>query len=55
MTMFGEPSEEPANGDQIAVDGRHGLTSVPPQMISEVGDIPGRDPTDAEPFAVGWW
>ena len=53
MTMFDQPAEEPANGDQVAVDRRHGLTAVPSKMVSEVGDVPGRDPTDREPFTVG--
>ena len=52
MTMFDQPAEEPAKGDEIAIDGSHGLILVPPQIISEVGNVPRRDPTDGEPFAV---
>ena len=52
MTVFNEPAEKPANGDQVAIDGGHGLPLVPPQIISEVGDVSGRDPTDGEPLAV---
>ena len=33
MAVFGQPAEETTNRDQIAVDGRHGLTSVPPKMV----------------------
>jgi hypothetical protein len=53
MAMFGQPSEEPANGDQIAVDGRHGLSTIPPKMISEIADVSGGDPRDGERFAIG--
>jgi len=52
ISVLDQPPEETANGDQIAVDRRHRLTTVSPQMVSEVSDVSGRDPTDAEPFAV---
>ena len=42
MTMFDEPPEETTNGDEVAIHRSHGLTLVPPQIISEVGDVPGR-------------
>jgi hypothetical protein len=52
VALLDQPAEEPANGNEVAVDGRHGLTLIPPQVIAEVGDIPCRDSTDDEPLAI---
>ena len=52
MTLPEKPIEEPANGDQTAVHGGDRLPTIPPQMITEVGDIPGGDPAGGEGFLV---
>ena len=52
MAMFDQPAKESTDGDQVAVDRRHGLATVLPQVVPEIGDVPGRDPTDREPFAI---
>ena len=53
VTLAEKPIEEPANGDQTAVHGGDRLPTIPPQMIPEVGDIPGGDPADTERLLVG--
>ena len=53
MALLDQPAEEPADRGQIAVDGGNGLTSVPPKVRSEIGDVSGGDSADDEPFAVG--
>jgi hypothetical protein len=52
MALPDQPADEPANGDEVAVDGRHGLTSIPSLMIAEVSDVTGGDPTDDEPLTI---
>jgi hypothetical protein len=53
MTVFRKPPKETTNHNQIPVHRRHGLTSVPPQMVAEVGDVAGRGPANREGFAIG--
>ena len=51
--LLGQPAEELPQGDETAIDRRHGLALLPTQVITEVGDVPGRDSLDRR-TSPGW-
>ena len=53
MAVLGKPSKIAANRDQATIDGRHGLTLFPTQMIFEVGHVSDGDSLHGERLSIG--
>ena len=53
MAAFRKPPKETTDRGQIPIYRRHGLTTIPTKMVSEVGNVSRGRPCNAEPFTIG--